>query len=273
MVDPSAYFDALSVRPDCMVAYSLRDMNQLLAFMDQPNPEVKPWDVTYDPLHDPDPRAQDAAKLLVPANEPSLPNNVRFPIPSAGTDPFLITWDVWMGREFSYASTGINNYKHFQLASADHFWTQITTEFDRAKESPGALGMFSVRQLGESSSESPIGPNVTNANPLSPYRTFAMMPETWTRYWVYFNPVADRWFEFSMWIADENHDAVKTIDRLLIKPNYAAGATSWEKLWLEYNTSDHGWDTGFPARVSYARNIVILRGISDPASLLQRPVR
>jgi hypothetical protein len=52
------------------------------------------------------------------------------------------------------------------------------------------------------------------------------------------------------------------------------GATGWQSFWLEYNTSAHGWDTGFPARVGYARNVVMLRGVTPSAipNLLQRPL-
>jgi hypothetical protein len=271
VLDPNSYFDDLSVRSDCMVAYSLRDMNQLLAFMDQSNPSIKPWDITYDPTHDPDPRRQDAAKVVIPANEPSLPNNVRLPIPDVGSGSLFVTWDSWMGREFAYASTGIGNYKHFQFTSPDRIWTEVKSDFNLAV--PGSVAMVQVRAYAQMGSGL-LGPNVTNEQPLSPMASeFAVLPEKWTRYWAYFNPVGE-WYEFSLWLADASRGPVLVLDRRQIKPNYPLGATGWQSFWLEYNTSAHGWDTGFPARVGYARNVVMLRGVTPSAipNLLQRPL-
>lgn len=274
LVDPNAYFDTLSLRSECMVAYSLRDMNMLLAFMDQPNPDVKPWDITYDPLHDPDSRRQDGAKVVVPQDIPSLPNNVRLPIPDVGSNSLFVTWDSWMGREFSYQYTGIGNYKHFQFTSPDRIWTEVKSDFDQAvTDSPGAVSMVEVRSYAQLGSGL-LGPNVTKEQPLSPMSSqFAIMPEKWTRYWAFFNPVGE-WYEFSLWLADAARGPVLILDRLQIKPNYPSGASGWQTFWLEYNTSSHGWDTGFPARVGYARNVVMLRGLSPSTvqTLLQRPV-
>jgi hypothetical protein len=115
-----------------------------------------------------------------------------------------------------------------------------------------------------------LGPNVTDHHPLGPMSNqFAIMPETWTRYWAYFNKVGE-WHEFSLWLADPTRDPVLILDRLQM-PNTLAGATGWEKFWLEYNTSDHGKAEGFGERVAYARNIVMLRGVTDVKSLLKRP--
>jgi hypothetical protein len=236
-------------------------------------PAATSVNVTYDYVNDRYPNRQDAAKVTIPADQVSLKDTIRLPIPPVGDSSLLVTWDSWWGREFERSHSGLLNYKNFQLASGARIWTQVNTEFDRATEAPGALAMFSVRQLGESFGESPVGANVTDTNPLSPYRTFAIMPETWTRYWAYFNPVANRWFEFSMWVADETHSPVKTIDRLLIKPDYPEGAIGWEGLWLEYNTSSTVIPPGRGPLVGYARNVVMLRSVSDPTQLLERPVR
>jgi hypothetical protein len=267
---PHDYFDMLSLRSECMVAYSLRDAQQLF---DYAQSTAKPQDVTYDPLNDPDPRRQDAAKLLIPANQVSLGNNVMLPIPSVDTGSLLVTWDSWLGREFAYATTGIGNYKHFQLASpASRIWTEVKSDFDYATKFPPAVAMIRIRYYGEIKNGE-AGPNVTNENPLSPQASeFAIMPEIWTRYWAYFKP-AGQWFEFSLWVADETRGPVLVIDRRQINPNYGAGATGWEKFWLEYNTSAHGLDAGFPARVAYARNVVMMRSVADPTALLARPVR
>ena len=264
-----AYFDMLSTLPECMVAYSLRSQEQLNAFMDATT--SRPIDVTYNPTADPDPRRQDAAKVLIPAGKVSLPNNVRLPIPPVGNESLFVTWDSWMGREFAHAQTGIANYKHFQFTSPLRMWTEIKSDFNEAEKIPGALAVVEVRAYGEAA-DGELGPNVTNPHPLSPMSgSFATRPERWTRYWAYFNLVGE-WHEFSLWVADEDRDPVQILDRRQIKPNFLAGATGWQKFWLEYNTSDHGIE-GIGPRVAYIRNVAMLKGVREPVRLLQRPVR
>jgi hypothetical protein len=267
LAGPHDYFDMLSARADCMVAYSLRDPAQLVEYA---RARYQPLDVTYDPLNDPDPRRQDAAKIVVPAGKASLPNQVRLPIPSVGSDSLLVTWDVWWGKEFAADYTGISHYKAFQLASpANLIWTELQSDFNRALKFKPAVAMTEVRAYGEQS-QGELGPNVTNDNPLSPMlNQFPIMPEKWTRYWVFINPNGE-WHEFSYWMADEDRGPVLINDRLQMKPN--PNADGWEKLWIEFNTSDHPWD-GVGARVAYIRNVAMLRGAPYPSALLERPVR
>jgi hypothetical protein len=271
---PHDYFNELSVRADCVVAYSLRDDDQVFQYTQQ---KYQERNVIYDPANDPDPRRQDAAKVLIPALKVSLPNQVRVPIPAVGDDSMLVTWDVWWGREFAYDKTQIGDYKAFQFASpANHIWTEIKSDFKRAQTFPSSVATAKIRAYGEIKNGE-LGSNVTNEHPLSPMlNEFKIMPETWTRYWAYFKPAGGGWFEFSYWMADENQMPVQVHDRLLMKPG--AGATGeqfffWEKFWFEYNTSAHGIDSGVPARVSYIRNVVMLRGVSDPTTVLARPLK
>lgn len=268
-VGAHAYFEALAARSECMVAYSLRDAAQVLQYTQQ---KYQPKDVTYDPARDPDPRRQDAAKILIPAGKVSLPNQVRLPIPPVGSDSLLVTWDVWWGKEFGFDQTGLGNYKAFQLASpADRIWTEIKSDFNWAMRYPSSVAVVHVRAYGEVA-HGELGPSVTSEQPLSPMAdVFAVRPETWTRYWVYFKP-AGEFHEFSLWVADEGRDPVLINDRLPMKPNYAGGANGWEKFWIEYNTSGKGVEELGP-RVSYVRNVVMLRGVNDPSRLFARPVR
>lgn len=58
-----AYFDALAARPECIASYSLRDQAQLSQYAQT---HSKPFDVNYLYPNDPDPRKQDAAKVIIP---------------------------------------------------------------------------------------------------------------------------------------------------------------------------------------------------------------
>jgi hypothetical protein len=248
-----------------MAAYSLRDQAQIDQY--RTKKRQSSW-VTYDPPADPDPRRQDAAKIVVPADRPSLPTQVRLPIPPWAGSSLMVTWDAWWGSEFRHENTGIGNYKAFQLSSDDRIWTEVRSRFQQAEGSP-AVANVDVRFYGGEST----GPNVTDNVPLSPQvGTFAIQPETWTRYWAFFKP-AGEWYEFSLWMADENLDAVLLIDRLQLKPNPDSSRRDWEKFWLEYNTSANTIPEGRGPLVAYARNVVMLRNVPDPTNLLQRPQR
>jgi hypothetical protein len=187
-------------------------------------------------------------------------------------ESLLVTWDAWWGREFETSHSGLSNYKNFQFASpAIRIWTEIKSDFDSPARPPGAIAIIQVRSYGHLGET--LGPNVTNGDPLSPQvGFFAIAPETWTRYWVYFNPVGE-WREFSLWAADETRDPVLMVDRRQLKPNYPRGAQGWESFWLEYNTSGTRIPAGRGPLVGYVRNVVMLRNAPDPLPLLQRPLR
>ena len=301
-----AYFEALVARPDCMLAYSLRDQAQLDKYK---HAKSAPAAITYDPAGDRDPRHQDAAKLVVPANKVSLRNQLRLPMSTADGTTTLVTWDAWFGAEFRYETTGISTYKTFQFTSpgSEKKWFGVRTRFKQTEEKQarriaqggasngapgdekpqpgggarprlrqrnlakgvagggdGPIGMVDTR----GSAARPHGPNVTKATPLAPQvGSFAIRPETWTRYWVLIDQRANDFDLVSVWVADENHDPVQIIDGLQFTVRESVGS-----FWFEYNTSDK-LKTGLPERVGYVRNVAILRNAKDVASLLQRPLK
>lgn len=272
------YFDSLVVRSDLLAAYSLRDDEQIYQVTMQ---KRQPRYITYDPRRDPDPRRQDAAKIFIPADKTSVPNQVRMPIPPVPGDSLLVTWDAWFGKEWRMESQGSGTYKQFQFSSNDRIWTEIRSRFDQARAT-GALAMVDVRSYGQTAAgrlDGPfyrtLGPNVTQSQPLAPQAAqFGLAPETWTRYWVHFRPMGE-WYEFSVWVADETRDPVRLFRALQMKPNPNDQSAFWNKFWLEYNTSldSSRMPAGRGPLVSYARNVVMLRGIIDPTRLLVRPAK
>jgi hypothetical protein len=128
------------------------------------------------------------------------------------------------------------------------------------------LGVVDARAYG--SKGQTLGPNVARSAPLAPQAgSFTVRAETWTRYWVLIEQRANDWDLVSLWVADENHDAVRLIDRLQLSVK-----RSVESFWLEYNTSSRPRE-GLGERVAYVRNVVMLRGVTDVTSVLRRPVR
>ena len=115
-----AYFNTLVARADHWRSYSLRDQAHL-TYYSAPN-----QDINYVWPNDPDPRKQDAAKLVIPSNGsggafPTETNRnsihqVRLPMDGMELGhSYLVTWDAWYGDEWRYAISGIPAHKAFQF--------------------------------------------------------------------------------------------------------------------------------------------------------------
>jgi hypothetical protein len=270
--DPHAYFDMVSKRPEVVAKYSLRTTDQIKQYS---KPKPAPH-VFYSPETDKDPRKQDATKLVIPKGHVSLHNSFRLPIPEAKDKSMLVTWDAWFGREFMYNYSGLGKYKNFQFASG-RIWTEIRARFELGYkfQKPPAIAMVDVRQYSQADSWPAATETVQFNNigyggaVLGPFKNdFAIQPETWTRYFVLFNPTGkDNLFEFSLWVSDVKRDPVLVLDKILIRPNPKVGR--WDMFWFEYNSSSTS--NSMPERISYVRNVVMLAGMKDPTEILQRP--
>jgi hypothetical protein len=108
--DRHAYFDRLAARPECVVAKSLRDQAQIESLRGNKKPEAIRR-INYVFPTDDDPRRQDLAKIVIPEGEGRLGNDVRVPIPPHAGRSVLVTWDIWLGREWHFAHTRIDNSK------------------------------------------------------------------------------------------------------------------------------------------------------------------
>ena len=269
---PHDYYNMMASRSDCWRAYSLRDPKQL----DIPNnggyahSNSRPLVVTYDPANDPDPRRQDAAKIVIGTGSNSLTNQIRVPIPKHAPDSLFVTWDAWFGAEFKVGTSGIPDYKTFQFGSPFHDIHMVIR--NRFGMSTNTAGLIDGRLYPEGGYSQ--GPNVTFADTLTPrVGTFHVQPEKWTRYWAYFKAPASGsiWYEYSLWAADATTGPVLIYDRMQVRPSPQSTSASWEAFWLEYNTSTATVKAGRPPLVAYARNIVVLKGVTNPTSLLIRP--
>ncbi len=270
-----SYFNNLAARPDKLAVYSLRDPAQLQTRANggYANCNSCPLDVTYTYPNDPDPRRQDAAKIVVESSKNSLRNQLRLPIPSH-SNSVLVTWDAWWGDEFRYQNSGIPTYKAWQLSSGGSIWTEPRSRFSLAPSNK--IAMVDLRYYGSPGPGSIKGTTFNGINygdqALGPMvGEFAISPETWTRYWALLT-YTGTWTEFSLWVADVNTGPVQILDRELVTERYS-GAT-WDYLWVEFNTSTNTIKPGRGDLVAYARNVVMLQGISyqSTLNLLQRPL-
>jgi hypothetical protein len=266
-----AYFDTLRSRPDCHVALSLRDAGQLAPDLEGGySGHGKPVSVTYDPANDSYPDAQDAAKIVIPAEKNSLPNQVKLPILIYHGDRGLITWDAWFGPELDFSNTGIPTYKMWQFSSHnDDIWCEVRARWKLGPNlGGGALAAVDGRTY------STVGPSVTSKSPLEPQiGLFTLYPKRWVRYWGLFEP-AGEYDVYSLWVADEQTDPVQLFDRLELQFRSNKDGTAVPRLGkfrIEFNTSHNALAPERGELVAYARNYVVLKGDFDLATILERP--
>lgn len=273
--NPHAYYEMLAQRSDCIRAYSLRDPAQL-EVRDNGGYSVqndKPPAVFYIYPNDPDPRRQDAAKVVIPTSTNNLPNQVRLPIPMHAPQSLFVTWEGWFGRE--WIGAGIPDQKTWQIGSPfNDIHMEVRNRYGQAQnQSPGSIALIDGRLYPEGGYS--VGPNITSYSTLAPMAgQFFVQPETWTRWFAHFKaPAAGSvWYEYSLWAADVNQDPVLIYDRLQVRPSPQSTTASWEAFWLEFNTSTSTVKAGRPDLVAYVRNVAILKGLTDPRPLLQRPI-
>jgi hypothetical protein len=269
--DPHAYFNALVARPDHWKSFSLRSQEQLMKYRAA---DSKPPSVTYDLANDSYPYRQDAAKVLIPAYDPlvlvggnSISNQVWLPMGTQNGHSYFATWDAWYGDELRREFTDLINWKTFQFdaprkpGGIGTIWYEMRTRFDLA-------GPTDVARIDARGYSMPFGPNVTDAQPLSPAAgTFVIKPRTWVRYWAKIEQHASGWELVSLWAADEKNDAVQLIDRLQFEAY--EGVTRFR---LEFNTSQDKVKVGRGPLVVYVRNFVVLRDVVNEQNLFIRPL-
>jgi hypothetical protein len=264
------YFNSLVARPDHWKSYSLRETRQMAppAAGGYAHANKRPPAVTYVFPDDPDPRKQDAAKVVVPARLNSLPNQMRLPMGTEDGHTYLITWDAWFGKEFRFSATGIGNYKTFQFDSPrmpggkPAIWFELNNAWNLA---PNDAGVLRARYYGGMAT--PPGPG-TKTEPFGPSASqpFVIKSETWTRYWVLFEQRANNYDRMSLWVADSTRGPVHIFDGLQVSV-----LRGIQNFWVEYNTSTDAVAPGRGPLVSYIRNVVMLRDVANRDRLMVRP--
>ncbi|HUE86425.1 MAG TPA: hypothetical protein VMO26_10135 [Vicinamibacterales bacterium] len=302
-----AYFVELVARPDCMAAFSLRDSDQLARFTH--GPKSVSQRITYDPASDPDPRRQDAAKVLIPAGDVSLRSTIRLPIGTTDGTATLITWDAWFGAEFRHANTGIANYKNFQFASpAKRIWFEVRTRFAQAEAPSTRRAVREARGRKGQVAGRPATPGTEGAKPMTPQLPSASSGErvaigvvdarAYGGGGAAFGPNvvsggslspkagsftirAETWTRYWVLIEQRANDwdlvslwvsDENTDPVLIIDRRQLSVRGSVDEFWLQYNTSTQRTE-GLGQRVGYARNVVMLRNVPDVSTLLRRPVK
>lgn len=226
----------------------------------------------------------------------SIRNLLYLPLFTSDGHSYLFTWDVY--HTDSWLNNGLTNLKTFQFSGPSYpsgnqnvVWFQVNNHFTNSAlctYSPGFNGHTDVSTVGARSVNliggdadwkltdgNHIGPGVTTQNPVCPASgQFVVKPNRWTRYWVRVDQRANDYDYLDMWVADESTNATKVLSQVPLSIGTAGTQrNSIHKFWLEFNTSTDGYKRGSERDfVTYVRNFVALRDVTDVDNLLQRPV-
>jgi hypothetical protein len=302
--DTHAYYVALASRPDCFAAYSLRDDSQVV----QRSTYLGPRDLAYIYPDDPDPRRQDAMRILTRADQAGPGEGLKLPVGKHYPQNLLTVEDRWWGAEMAYHNTKIAYYKgdpYFDFGGTSATHIAVKTMPQQAEQNTHTLpsGGPYVLMLGpqfinavnkypyplplrlpynvpsketRNYGNEGAGPRDTSAGPEG--AEFGAVAERWTRIWHFFErapeedwdgKTAYRWF---MWAADTTRGPVRILNGVVISMP-TAGITHW-RMHMGVGNAYTEVPAGRGPLVAYARNVVALHGTSkaDVLTLLERPV-
>jgi hypothetical protein len=208
--DAHDFYNALV--PSAKKAYSFRDQAQLRQYSQKAQDGSQ--DINYIWPNDPDPRKQDAAKLVIPSDGSGIksPTNrnsiyqVRVPMPPMTLGkPYLIIVDAYYGDEWRQAISGIDAHKAYQLDGPDRpggsakIWWEVNQGYKGNVKYPvhdqDEVCHCRIRHYAISIRQGPngawfgvpVGPNVSTGShsltPCEPHTPFMIRPQKWTRYY------------------------------------------------------------------------------------------
>jgi len=133
---PHAYYVALASRPDCFAAYSLRDADQVEQYRKRAD---RSPGVSYLYPDDPDPRRQDAMKIVIAEGSMGLATQLHLPIGPHDPKNLLVVFDFWWGAEFDadYSKLHLHKGTPVTFGSPDDLlWLGLRADYGAARQFP-----------------------------------------------------------------------------------------------------------------------------------------
>lgn len=233
------YFDALAAAPEIVLARSYRSQAEIEADLHGPLPTLHVYD-----------GVRDAARILIgedTGSDGSIQQIRATLAADINSGTVLATWDFRYDADWRNQLCGVITHKAFMLArdtSGDTRRLEIRSRYSLATAPDVAT--VDVRPYA-------LGSDTGSGDRLEPYLAdFVLAPDKWTRYWALIDFDAKT---FSLWLADEDRDAVAVHDATPI-PDIDA----FNQFWIEFNSSQSR--TGPQATVGHFRNLVIQQNTS-----------
>jgi hypothetical protein len=269
---PNDFFEELAQRPETVFAYSLRTQAEVEQYTHGDN---DPALLRYD-------EEMDAARITLPADIPSA-QQLWLPIHMAEAGQTVIVWD-WRGSENWVYENGLRVHKMFQVRrQSDHIWLEPGsvylpdaggTRHSRVRIYAG-VGPDTFSPDGGFDFSDGFGDIHYDSDSIGPvHSNFTSPADTWVRLMLVIEQQPDDpWAHVWYYGAHEGHDPTPILlDAQISLPSDAGveGAGRPHHFDFEVNTS--ATRTG-PEVWCWGKNVVVMRGVDDPASLLRRPVR
>lgn len=269
---PHAYFDMLSTRADCLVAYNLRSQAQIDSLATAGRSDIR-MPVEYDPVMD----------AMLTQMDPSgasphsgSTDGQKKSVRILATNSMLLTWDFQFDEGFTYTkSTDLGQHKAWKIDSVDEgaAWIVIKANYARGANTGGGLASL----IFTSNASKWNGPGTTNSSSetFEPRLTeFMIKANKWTRAWIYVEGtigggVGGELVYMSAWAADEDREPVQIYNRLAMY----TPAKGFDRFHAHYDSSQDVATNGLMK--SWNRNLVMLQGLTpaEVQKLLQKPVR
>ncbi len=229
--------------------------------------------------HDTVPRAHDAGGVVTLSTN-SISNTMRLPLGTEDGHTYVFTWDArWTD---SYLQSGLTNHKAFNFLSKG-IWLQADASYSGGAHSSKVGGFdpsksvaaFQTRSMNgpggpakwDEAHANYLGPGVDRNQPLPQIATFAIAPNSWTRFWYRLEQRANDYDLVDAWIADETRPPIQILRALPVSVRSGRVDT----FLIEFNTSMGRFRGNTRDLVAYVRNVLVLRDPGDTVPLLVKP--
>jgi hypothetical protein len=269
---PNDFFEELSRRPETVFAYSLRTQAEVEQYGRN---DGDPALLRYD-------EEMDATRFTLPPDVASA-RQVWLPIHMAEAGQTVIVWE-WRGSDNWIYENGLRVHKLFQVRRhSDHIWLEPGSRYlpdgagtlhSRVRAYVG-VGPDTFSPDGGFDFSDDFGDVHYDSDSIGPLHANFVSPiDTWVRLMLVIEQRPDDpWAHVWYYATHEGRDPTPILlDAQLALPSDdgVEGAGRPHHFDFEINTS--GTRTG-PEVWCWGKNVVVMRGVEDPASLLRRPVR
>ena len=259
------YFDMLSAKTETILSKPYRTQAEINA-----DPYGGPGNVVYD-------STEDAAMFTLPAGDGSSDASVPLadqlrpkftPTPlTAGN--LLVFYEL--KHESGFASNGdvngLDSWKSVQIEGDPTIprRQKIEPRYRFNQVNLPYVARVDVRIYGGPDSQNPSGYQVGPFDSIAPQvGEFNVLPDVWVRHWLFIDFDNK---QLSYWVGDENRTNVIILDHVGLDYNLSWPGQNFNTFWFEFNSS-RAYNLGAPALNCWARNLVILKNVSNSSSLV-----
>ncbi len=254
----SSYFDALSSMPNVVHAKSYRTQASIDSDRNTSGSNFVQSAILYD-------RSMNGARFLFPANRANPASALKPEYDGAGivdSGNLFFTWESRWDPRWANENNrqGMRTHKTFQLgilaSRSDQRRIEIRTGYSSSLNEIGRID-FRRYQWEAPGNQQPLPNQVGN---------FVIAPDTWTRYFAFVDFDAR---QLSVWVADATRAPVQLLDRFQFTTMDPGGilTSGLDSFWFQYNSSQSRIG---PELYTWARNLVVLRDVSNASQLVQQ---